>query len=84
MIRGVFQGLASSELFYSTAKCQVTQNTINTTKIQTNDKFQAFIIIDYVDDGKRTTTVTVTLNFRIFDPHPPSVTQCNGWKIYLW
>ena len=43
--------LASSELFYSTAKWQVTQSTINQTKNQTRDKFQVFLQIDYVDDG---------------------------------
>lgn len=51
MSSGVFQGLSTSEIFYSCAKWKVTQNTIAKCKTQTFDKFKVFMHIDYVDDG---------------------------------
>ena len=51
MNSGVFQGLASSEVFYSTAKWKVTTNTIERCKNMSNDQFKVFMQLDYVDDG---------------------------------
>ena len=51
METGVIQGLASSEMYYSSGKWKVLQNAIKKTKQETGNGFKVYMEEDYVDDG---------------------------------